>query len=147
MLYPTRHRTRSALVPIAILLVAPGCGGGGGDATTGAASPPAATTSGPAASPAQTGTIVTAGLTEFNIELSQASLSPGTYTFVAEEKGQQPHALSIKGPGVDSATTPVIQPGGASQRLTVTLQSGTYELWCPVGNHRQQGMELTITPR
>jgi uncharacterized cupredoxin-like copper-binding protein len=39
----------------------------------------------------------------------------------------------------------VIDPGGADETLTVTLQAGTYELWCPVGSHREQGMETTIT--
>jgi plastocyanin len=95
--------------------------------------------------PAATATRVTATLTEFSIELSQQTFSPGTYEFVAEEEGQFPHALSIDGPGVDSTSTEVIEPGGASQTLTVTLQPGTYELWCPVGNHRAQGMETTIT--
>lgn len=29
--------------------------------------------------------------------------------------------------------------------LTADLQRGTYELWCPVGQHRQLGMETTFT--
>ena len=88
---------------------------------------------------------MTAELTEFSIELSQQTFAPGPYEFVAEEQGQFPHALSIEGPDVDSASTSVIDPGGDSQTLNVTLQPGTYELWCPVGNHRAQGMETTIT--
>ena len=96
-------------------------------------------------SPAPAATTVTATLTEFSIELSQQTFSPGTYEFVAEEQGEFPHAFSIEGPGVDSTSTEVIEPGGASQTLTVTLQPGTYEIWCPVGNHRAQGMETTIT--
>jgi hypothetical protein len=63
---------------------------------------------------------------------------------VPEEVGELPHALSIEGPGVDSTSTPVIQPGGGSQTLNVTLQPGTYEIWCPVGNHRGH-METTTT--
>lgn len=139
-----RRLARRLLVAVAVagLLAVGGCGGGGEDgAAGGGTTPPPATT----ASEAETGTVVTAELSEFTITLSQESLRPGTYTFVVEETGQLPHALSIRGPGVDSASTPVIQPGGDNQRLTVTLQSGTYELWCPVGNHRQQGMELTVT--
>ncbi|MCI0688061.1 MAG: hypothetical protein L0Y54_12600 [Sporichthyaceae bacterium] len=55
--------------------------------------------------------------------------------------------MSISGPGIDGESTPIIQPGGSSESLTVTLQPGTYQLWCPVGGHRQQGMELSITVR
>ncbi|MBD0292979.1 MAG: hypothetical protein ICV70_05345 [Jiangellaceae bacterium] len=141
---------------IALLLAS--CGGDEGDAAT-ATSPapsPEATMETPEASPAEPTTEdtpspageaieVTARLTEFSIELSQQTFAPGAYEFVAEEEGEFPHALSIEGPGVDSASTEVIQPGGESQRLTVTLESGTYTLWCPVGNHRAQGMETTIT--
>src|SRR6266545_2569452 len=75
------------------------------------------------------------------------AVTAGAYTFVVEQQGKHPHALSIKGPGVDTTSTPTIQPGGASERLTVTLQPGRYELWCPVGNHKAQGMHTTITVR
>jgi uncharacterized cupredoxin-like copper-binding protein len=27
----------------------------------------------------------------------------------------------------------------------VTLQAGTYEVWCPIGNHRAMGMDTTLT--
>jgi uncharacterized cupredoxin-like copper-binding protein len=134
-------RVAVAMAASALLLVA--CGGGGESA------PPASTTSQPVtadASPTGSGgTSVTAALTEFRIELSQKAFDAGSCTFVAEEKGQAPHALSIEGPGVDAVSTPTIRPGAAAESLTVTLKAGTYELWCPVGSHRQQGMELTIT--
>jgi hypothetical protein len=151
----TRRHPRGllAVLAVAAALVTGGCGDGGGGEATGqqtsppAATAPAATTPGAVASPTGSPTVVTAGLYDFRIELSQTSFTPGRYTFVAKEEGQAPHALAIKGPGVDSATTPVIQPGGADQQLTVTLQPGTYELWCPVGNHRDRGMALTVTVR
>lgn len=38
-----------------------------------------------------------------------------------------------------------LEPGGAAQELAVVLQPGTYELWCPVGDHRALGMTVTIT--
>lgn len=34
---------------------------------------------------------------------------------------------------------------GSVEELTVTLQPGTYEVWCSVGNHRQRGMGTEIT--
>jgi hypothetical protein len=63
---------------------------------------------------------------------------------VAEGQGEFPHALSIEDQGVNSTSTPVVPPGGGSQTLNVDLQPGPYELWCPVGNHRDRGIETTI---
>jgi len=160
MLRHPEHRLRTVLALLAVTgcaITGCGTGGTGGTSDTGTASHGAATQPSPT-SPAATGsptagssttgaTTVTATLSEFKITLSTSSFSPGLYTFVAEQKGQRTHALSIKGPGVETKTTPVIEPGGPSQRLIVTLQPGTYELWCPISNHRAQGMAVTITVR
>ena len=91
------------------------------------------------------GTEVTAELTEFAITLDETRFPAGTYTFVAQERGQAPHALSIEGPGLDTASTDVLNPGDADAALTVDLAAGPDTLWCPVGDHRSQGMEVTIT--
>lgn len=153
MLRHPKYRMVLVLLAAALLAIT-GCGSGNtsntvatspGTATQTSSSPPAATGSSAAGSPTAGAVIVTATLTEFKITLSATSFSPGLYTFVAEQKGQRAHALSIKGPGVGTKTTPIIDPGGSSQRLTVTLQPGTYELWCPVDYHRGQGMTVTIT--
>jgi len=32
---------------------------------------------------------------------------------------------------------------GASTRLSVPLQSGSYELWCTVDAHKERGMDMT----
>jgi len=131
------------LLAVVGLLVIAGCSGGAttpAPATT--ATTPATATTGtasPAAAPR-----VTAELTDFTITLSQTSFGPGQYTFVAEQRGQSSHALAIAGPGA-SGQTSVVQPGGAGQELTVSLQPGMYELWCPVGNHRALGMTATMT--
>jgi plastocyanin len=55
----------------------------------------------------------------------------------------QPHAISIDGNGVD-ASGQIAQPGGSS-KVTATLKPGTYTFYCPVGSHRQAGMEGTLT--
>jgi plastocyanin len=145
---------RRVVAALVAALILASCGDGGEEesatspspeettATTPAPAEPTVTTS---PSPEAEATEVTVTLTEFSIELSEQTFAPGAYEFVAEEEGELPHALSIEGPGVDSTSTEVIQPGGESQTLTVTLQPGTYEIWCPVGNHRAQGMETTIT--
>jgi len=53
----------------------------------------------------------------------------------------------MEGPGVSGALTPVIAPGGSSSELSVTLHSGSYEPWYPVGDHKGLGMNVTTTVR
>jgi plastocyanin len=81
--------------------------------------------------------------TEFAIKLSKSSVPAGDYTFAIANDGQFPHNLAIKGPGIDGQTSETF-PGGKSGELTVTLQKGTYTVWCGVGNHRAQGMETKL---
>lgn len=81
---------------------------------------------------------------EFSLTLSRTAFTVGTYTFVATDVGQVAHALAISGPGVSTTQTDTISPGG-SARLTVTLEPGSYELWCPVGDHKGLGMDTHIT--
>ena len=80
---------------------------------------------------------------DFTIELSTMELTPGTYTFVATNNGQTTNALEIEGQGVEEETED-IAPGDTAE-LTVTLEAGEYELYCPVGNHKDMGMKLDIT--
>jgi uncharacterized cupredoxin-like copper-binding protein len=54
-----------------------------------------------------------------------------------------PHAIEIEGNGIEEETE-TIQPGGRAS-VTVDLRPGRYEFYCPVGNHREQGMEGTLT--
>jgi uncharacterized cupredoxin-like copper-binding protein len=83
-------------------------------------------------------------LSEFALDPAQVSVQePGTYTFRAVNDGQFPHALEIEGHGVEEETED-IQPG-ATAELTVELtEAGDYELYCPVGNHRDMGMDGSL---
>lgn len=131
-----RARYRMPIVGLLLAVGLPltGCAGEA-DEAAGAASP----------SPTATTTTVTATLTDFQISLSSTEFAAGTYSFVVKEAGAKPHALAIDGPGVEKATSAVIQPGGADQTLAVTLQPGEYHLWCPVGKHADKGMKTMIT--
>lgn len=86
--------------------------------------------------------IVTVVEKEFSLTPSTRKLSAGKVTFVAVDKGKFRHALAIAGAGV-KARTAVLAPG-KSARLTVTLKSGVYNVWCPVGNHAALGMKLAF---
>jgi uncharacterized cupredoxin-like copper-binding protein len=88
--------------------------------------------------------------TEFKLSPSSVTLSkPGTYAFKAENKGTTQHSLEIEGKGLKSEEgeggeaelEQTLNPG-ESGVLTVTFQKpGTYEMYCPVDAHEQEGMK------
>ena len=65
---------------------------------------------------------------------------PGTVTFRLTNDGQVPHALEVEGPQRE-AETEVIQPGQSASVKANLGESGSFVIYCPVGNHRQMGME------
>lgn len=87
--------------------------------------------------------IVIATETEFSIALSSKTLQPGTYKFEVKNSGKITHALTIDGPGVSNKSTGDISPGSTAT-LTVSLKAGSFEVYCPVGNHKAMGMDDTV---
>ena len=82
--------------------------------------------------------------TDFHIALSKKTFKAGTYTFVAVNKGQTSHALTITGPGLHHASTHNVSPG-QSVKLTVTFKSGgKYDIYCPVPGHKMLGMNVNV---
>lgn len=66
-----------------------------------------------------------------------------TITMDNPSSDSQPHAVSIEGGSVSQGGR-IAQPGGTST-VTANLEPGTYTFYCPVGSHRQAGMEGTLT--
>ena len=131
---------RAAAATGVVLAVAglAGCSssGGGGSGGTTSASVNSGTT--------VTGTEVTATEKEYSISLSTQTFTAGPYAFTVHNTGQTAHNLTIEGPGVDKQATSTIQPGQTAT-LVVIFQKGSYELWCSVDEHKEQGMDLHIT--
>ena len=67
----------------------------------------------------------------------------GTTKFVLENPSTLQHALEIEGNGVEEET-PAIRQNGTAE-LTVDLEPGEYEFYCPVGSHQEAGMTGTLT--
>jgi uncharacterized cupredoxin-like copper-binding protein len=81
--------------------------------------------------------------TEFQFEPADVSLdNAGRVTFTVSNDGQEEHALEVEGNGIEEETE-TIAPGD-SATLTVELEPGEYELYCPIDGHRDQGMEGTL---
>ena len=86
-----------------------------------------------------------ATLSNFRIDGVPAQVPAGVpLAFNATSSGL-PHNLAIDGNGVDlRSSTPNLQDGQSGTITLGALQPGTYNLYCPVGQHRAQGMEIRI---
>ena len=118
------------LVPAALLFAA--CGGSSNK---------------PAASSTGTGpALQTISLTEKEFSITPKAITvskPGTYTFDVTNNGQIPHALVVEGNGVEQKTGD-IQPGGSATLAVDLSKKGSYEVYCPIDGHRQNGMQAAL---
>jgi plastocyanin len=88
----------------------------------------------------------TVQLAEFTFTPDAMVAQPGGSRWTLQNTGQFPHNVHVEGNGVAMDVKPD-GPVAAGQSFsgTVNLQPGRYEVWCPVGMHRQQGMVGTLT--
>jgi plastocyanin len=70
---------------------------------------------------------------------SDLTAAAGTVEVDFSNQSQLPHAVTIEGNGVEESTATVT--GQDAPPLTVDLKPGTYTFYCPVGDHRAEGME------
>jgi uncharacterized cupredoxin-like copper-binding protein len=111
------------------LLLLPACGGGEESADE-------------AAAPG--GAVVEVALKDFTLDPSTIAVEPGSYTFHVVNDGATVHALEVEGP-TGEVETEELEPGESAD-LTVALEEdGEYEVYCPIGDHRERGMEGAVT--
>lgn len=139
----------------AIGALAAGCGGG--DDSSDNAAPPTtqASTSATSSSTAGSGASSSSSGSDLKIAASEkgglsftkktltAQAGTVTITMGNPSADAMPHGVAIEGNGVDQDGN-IAQPGGTS-KVSVKLKPGTYTFYCPVGSHRQAGMEGTLT--
>jgi plastocyanin len=63
-----------------------------------------------------------------------------------KNEGALAHDLRVERDGDDVGGTPIFQ-GGRTRRVQFPLDAGEYEIFCSVGNHRELGMEGSLTVR
>jgi uncharacterized cupredoxin-like copper-binding protein len=83
------------------------------------------------------------GLIEYEIAMP-TSLSAGSEAFSVTNNGTMGHNFEVEGQGIEEAFETDLS-AGETQTMQLDLASGTYEVYCPVGNHRDQGMEIQLT--
>jgi uncharacterized cupredoxin-like copper-binding protein len=129
---------------VAALIGVAGCGGddnGGGDnraATT--------TTGTTGQSTSQAAETIDVSLTDFKIDPPNPRIAKaGRVAFQVKNDGGTVHSLEVEGPNGEAKLPSDLNPGQTGA-LTVDLSTpGKYEWYCPVGRHREFGMEGEIT--
>jgi plastocyanin len=66
----------------------------------------------------------------------------GEVTIELTNEAPIPHDVSVEGNGVEESSPTAIT---STASLTVELEAGTYTFFCSVANHREAGMEGTLT--
>jgi plastocyanin len=126
-----------AVAGVILLVGLAGCGGddddNGEDAGTAAA---------PAGEATKT---IDVSETDFKLDPANPTVSKlGVVEIKATNDGQTTHSLEVEGPGEEQELESELQPG-ESGTLEVDLgKAGRYEWYCPIGNHRELGMEGEI---
>ena len=142
---PRRRFVAVAITSIAAMsFLAIGCGGD--DETSTTASVPTTTTTGAtgATGAAGGGETLKISETDFKLDPSDPSVKAGSVTIDVSNDGETTHSLEVEGNGLaDTSLDADLAPGDNGQ-LTVDLQPGTYTMYCPIDDHRAQGMEGTI---
>ena len=133
---------RKLLVLIAVLvpLTLAACGDDDDEATTAATEETTTEAAGGASGGGET---VDISETEFQLDPSEVTVAAGEVTFALTNDGNTTHNLEVEGNGVEEVSD-TMEPG-ASTDLTVSLDAGTYEMYCAIGDHQEQGMEGEVT--
>jgi plastocyanin len=135
-------RCIAALAAAAALALA-GCGGDDEEPTAGA---PAEATETPTEAAAGSTLSIAAdpgGALKFT--KTEYTAKAGQVTVEFANEAQLPHAAEIEGGGVEEETETVT--GKDAPPLAVDLPAGEYTIYCPVGNHREAGMEAKLVVR
>ena len=133
----------------ALALVAAGCGDddeeSGDDAAAPAQTQPAETAPEQAAPSRQTSTLNISAVEsgEFKFGATELDAKAGKVTINMDNPSSVPHAVAIRGDGVDEEGKTVTKGGESS--VTAELQPGEYEFYCPVPGHEEGGMKGTLT--
>ena len=137
--------TLKAIAGIALVTTALGVAGCGDDDESTSASTSSTTESTDTSASGGGGEATDVSLTEFAIDPQDPTVTAGTVTFNVSNDGEAVHNLEVEGPNGEAELDADLEPGDSGTLEVDLSESGTYEWYCPVGEHRAQGMEGEIT--
>lgn len=97
--------------------------------------------------PAPGGTTLDAKLSEYKIDMPTTTVKAGLVNFRVTNSGTIEHNFQVDGQGVLKNFDNNLKPG-ETETLQVTLQPGTFKVYCTLDGHKDLGMlvNLTVTP-
>ena len=114
----------------------------GGTDTAGTSTTGTSTEAAPTGAPVATIDVAEA---EFRLSPANPSVSEaGVVEFNVTNAGKVVHALEVEGPEGE-VETDTIQPGKSATLKADLGKAGRYEWYCPIGDHKDRGMEGEIT--
>jgi len=129
-----KHLVAAAAV-LAVALALGACGGDDNDSSD--------ETNQPAAGAGQTLTLTADSGGALKFDKDSLSANAGEVTITLENPSDVPHAIEVEGNGIEEEGKTVQK--GDSSTVTTDLKAGRYEYYCPVGNHKDEGMEGELT--
>ena len=129
------------LVAAALALVAVGCG----DDEEPAPNTEATSEEGSGRGGAAGGDTLAVSMSDFALDPADPTVDPGTVTIEATNDGQAPHTIEVEGPSGEAVLEPTLDPGQSGELEVDLSEPGSYEWYCPIGNHQSLGMEGEIT--
>ena len=130
----------TALVLAAGVLTAAGCGGDDDDSSGSSGGTGTEESSGGGGG-GETLTVTADPGGAISWDKTELSAKAGKVTLKIVNESDIPHAIEVEGNGVEEETDTVT---GKNAEMTVDLKPGTYEYYCPVGDHRET-MKGTLT--
>jgi plastocyanin len=134
------------LLAVTAVLALAGCGGSGEKSTSSSSSKATSTpTATQAASSGGGGETLKLAADKSALKFDKSSLTAkaGKVTLEMANPSQIPHAVAIKGNGVDIDGKTI--GNGATSTASADLKPGTYTFYCPVPGHEAAGMKGTLT--
>lgn len=131
----------------ALAVIASGCGNGSGYGSSPAAASTSSSSDSGAAAPTSSsgGETVKISETEYSLTPSDVKVKPGTVTFDVSNDGETVHGLEVEGPDGDQDLASDLQPGDTGELSVDLSKPGTYEMYCPIDDHKGMGMTGEIT--
>jgi plastocyanin len=132
------RRTVTVTLGVGAAVLLAGCGGGGGGEDVKPIPPTRVTADKPVS--------VRADEYSFNPEsilVADPGAAPAEITVELRNDGAQAHDLRLRRGGEDVGGTPIFGPN-ETKTAKVSLDPGSYEMFCSVGNHEDLGMKGTL---